>query len=182
MKYIIIISFLAILLSCTSSRYILVSHDKLKQDISTYGSLPAKRYLIVPNEYSSESMPFLQNEPSRAVIDFLKRNQLKKAKKHLNLKPYEDKNSLYFASALIYLYESKFDSCNFYIREMSDYSKNCFFQFIKVDCEYEKDRISGNIDYKTYLSKYQNVLDCSSEDELHKELVKTRLKLIRYGY
>jgi len=34
------------LLSCTATRYFLVSHEKIKQDISTYGSLPVKRYLI----------------------------------------------------------------------------------------------------------------------------------------
>lgn len=168
--------------SCTTPRYIVATHDKLNNDISTYGSLPVKRYLIVPDEYESSLLSFIQHEPSRTVIELLKSNKLKKAKKHLTIQSYEDKNSTIFASALVYLIEGKYDSCSIMINELDDFSKDCFIEFLTTDCEYERDRMSGNTDFNEYQKKYQKVLDCASEDMLHKELVKMRIKLIRYGY
>jgi len=149
-KEVLLVTIITSFLSCTATRYFLVSHDKIKQDISTYGSLPAKRYLILPGEYKNAPLTFILNEPSKSVIDFLLDGQLKKAKKHLINISYEDKISVVFASALVYLFEGNFDSCNIFIQEMSDFSQNCFIQFLTADCEYERARVSGNIDYKLY--------------------------------
>jgi hypothetical protein len=176
------LSIIALFLFCTPARYFLVSHDELRQEILTNGKLPAKRYLIVPSEYRNSSLGFIQTEPSKSVIELLKKGEIKNARKLLSKKSFEDKMSCDFAWALITLFDGHYDSCSFYIREMNEYSQNCFLQFISMDCNYENDRLSGSVDYKNYLKKYQNVLDCANDDELHVELVKTRLKLIRYGY
>jgi hypothetical protein len=171
-------------MSCIApSRYFLVTHETLRQDITLYGQLPERRYLIVPNEYQSDTLPFINDEPAKSVIELLKQDKLDKAKKVLFTRGYDKESmSANFAFALTMLFDGKFDSCTIFIKRMDQYSQNCFIQFITADCEYEKGRMSGSATFNNFLDKYQSVLDCSSKDDLHKELVKSRLKLIRYGY
>lgn len=182
MKKITILVSIFTLLACTPSRYFLTTHEDLKNEISTYGKLPTKRYLISPNEYVGNELPFIDSEPSKTVISYLQDGNLRKAQNALQQTEQRDNMSYVFASALVFLFEGKYDSCKTFIRKMDEYSKNCFILFISNDCSYEQDRATGNTNYKEYLDKYQDLLDCASNDELHKELVKMRLKLIRYGY
>lgn len=169
-------------MSCSPSRYFLTTHESLRDEISTYGKLPTKRYLITPSEYEGNELQFINSEPTKTVITHLQAGNFRKAKKTLEQADKCDDMAYVFASALVTLFEGKYDSCEIFIRKMDKYSKNCFILFISNDCAYEQDRVTGNANYKEYLEKYQNLLDCASNDELHKELVKMRLKLIRYGY
>lgn len=182
MKKITILFSIVTLLSCTSSRYFLTTHEDLKNKIATYGKFPTKRYLLSPNEYVGNNLPFINSEPSKTVISDLQDGNLRKASKFLQQAERTDDMSYVFASALVTLFEGKYDSCENFIRKMDKYSQNCFILFISNDCSYEQDRTKGNPDYKEYVDMYQDLLDCASNDELHKELVKMRLKLIRYGY
>lgn len=180
-KITVLVSIVA-LLSCAPSRYFLITHEDLENEISTYGKLPTKRFLLSPNEYVGNELPFINSEPSKTVISYLQDGNLRKAQKSLQQADPSENMSYVFASALVTLFEGKYDSCNIFIHKMDKYSQNCFVHFVANDCSYEQDRVAGNVDYKNYLKKYQSLLDCASNDELHKELVKMRLKLIRYGY
>lgn len=182
MKRIAITALVSVIISCSPSRYFLTTHEGLRNEISKYGKMPTRRYLIVPGEYKGQDLPFIVMEPSKTVIYHLKNGDLRKAKNYLEEVNDSGDMPFYFASALVTLFEGKYDSCANFISRMDKYSKNCFIQFISNDCSYEQDRIAGNANYKKYLVKYQELLDCANNDELHKELVKMRLKLIRYGY
>ncbi|MBD3345934.1 MAG: hypothetical protein GF401_12800 [Chitinivibrionales bacterium] len=182
MKKLIFSCLIITLFSCAPSRYFLTTHDDLRDEISKYGKLPTKRYLITPSEYEENDLPFINSEPSKTVIANLQAGNFKKAKKALEQVEKSEDMPYVFSSALVTLFEGKYDSCEIFIRKMDKYSKNCFVMFISNDCSYEQDRLTGNVNYKKYVEKYQNLLDCASNDDLHKELVKMRLKLIRYGY
>jgi hypothetical protein len=160
----------------------LISHEELKNEIALYGKLPVKRYLLTPAEYEKQKLPFIESEPSKSVVMYLKNGNVKSARNYLFNNTIGDSTSANFAQALVAFFEGSYDSCSVLLKKLDGFSQNCFIQFISNDCMYEQDQIKGTVNYKEYLEKYQKVLDCADSDELHKEIVKLRLKLIRYGY
>lgn len=181
-KYLLFSSLLLMIISCTPPRYVLISHEELKNEITLYGKLPVKRYLLTPAEYENQKLPFIESELSKSIVTYLKKGDVKGARNYLSMNTTDDSTSVYFAQSLISFFDGNYDSCSILLEKLDDYSQNCFIQFISNDCLFEIDQRKGTVNYKEYLDKYQKVLDCSDSDELHKEIVKSRLKLIRYGY
>lgn len=168
-------------MSCSSGRYILVSHEYLKNQIEKKGELSLKKYLLLPGEYENQELSFLQSEPSKTVITYLSEGRRKKAKHYLKKNYVKNDTSSIFAMALVALFNKNYGLCRNFTEKMGNYSENCFIQFISSDCSYERNWLIGNANYRVYLEKYQNVLDCAYDDDIHRELVKARMKRIRYG-
>jgi hypothetical protein len=172
------------LFSCTAPRYLYVDSDILQKDIAENGKMPVKRYILSPDNFPADSMTFIKNEPTKSFLNILKSNNPKKVLRFIQSTDFSEKAdslSKPFCLVLYYMISSNYDSCVIQISHLNDKAKTCFIKFLMTDCEYETGRTVGSTLFNEYVEKYQKVLDCS-DNEFNREIVKNRLKLIRYGY
>jgi hypothetical protein len=169
---------------CASPRYLYVDSNSLQRDIDSNGKIPVKRYVLSPDNFPNDSMTFIFNEPTKTFLHVLKKNNAKKTQQFIQSPAFlkcTDSISRQFCLALSYFLSSSYDSCTMQLDQLNEKTKSCFLQFLKTDCEFEKTATFGNGTFDEFVEKYQKIFDCN-DNPLSREIVKNRIKLIRYGY
>lgn len=184
MNKLIFLGFFLVIFSCATPRYLFVDSDILRQEIAGNGGMPVKRYILSPDNFPTDSMTFLNDEPTKSFLNILKSNNPKKILRYIQSAKFSEKAdslSKPFCLALYYFIASKYDSCLIEIKHLNNISKTCFVKFLITDCEFETKQIGNHDTFEKYIEGYQKILDCN-DNQLSKEIVKNRVKLIRYGY
>ena len=173
-----------ILFGCSSPRYLFVDSRRLHDEIIANGKMPIKRYVLSPENYPDGGAAFISAEPTKSFLAVLKENKPAKAARFLATEDFSrtsDAAAKSFCRALYYFVASQYDSCMAQIKLLDESDKTCFIRFILTDCEFETSHPAGNAAFNEFVEKYQKILDCNQND-LNKEIIKNRLKLMRYGY
>jgi hypothetical protein len=172
------------ILGCASPRYLFVDSDILQRNIEANGRIPIKRYVLTPENFPDEGLAFINAEPTKSYLAVLKKNSPKKAARFIQSDAFTrtaDPTVKSFCFALYYFVASQYDSCMMQINKLDENVKTCFIRLIMTDCDFETTRSFGNPAFDEFVEKYQKVLDCN-HNELNKEIIKNRIKLMRYGY
>jgi hypothetical protein len=174
-----------LVLGCASPKYLFVDSGSLQKEISAAdGRMPIQRYVLSPDNFPADSLWFLDSAPAKSFLAVLKKNNRKKTKSYIESPAFQscaDPAARRFCKSLYYFFSSAFDSCTMLLDASDLETKSCFLRFIRTDCEYETTVHTGTVTYDEFAEKYQKILDCN-DNALSRQIVKIRLKLIRYGY
>jgi hypothetical protein len=184
MKRCIPIGLALFIIGCASPRYLFIDSEILQSKIDETGKIPVRRYVLSPENYPDNGLAFIHVEPAKSYLAVLKKNNPKKAARFIQCDAFTrtaDSTVKSFCYALYYFVASEYDSCLNQINRLNDNVKTCFIRFIMVDCDFETTWSWGNAAFDEFVEKYQKVLDCN-QNELNEEIIKNRIKLMRYGY
>jgi hypothetical protein len=184
MKKYIRIGLSLFIIGCASPRYLFVDSDILQRNIDVNGKIPVKRFILTPENYPDEGLAFINAEPTKSFLSVLKKNNPKKAARFIQSDLFtrtSDPIAKSFCLASYYFIASEYDSCMMQIKMLNDNVRTCFIRLLMADCDFETTRSFGNPAFDEFVEKYQKVLDCN-HNELNKEIIKNRIKLMRYGY
>jgi hypothetical protein len=146
------------------------------------GELPVRRYVLSPSEYADDSLLFPSGSKRGEVLALLLSNDFKKATAaatRYHATDPSDQEAI-FCFALVHFFGDSFAACRRDLAALGDRNRACFLRLLMTDCEMEL----GSFETSSFMEakeNYQQVLDCDT-NEYHKEIVKLRLRLIRYGY
>lgn len=168
-------------ISCSYPRYALVDSKTLESYKSNPGGIPQRRFLLTPLSYRDSSTSVFNSPLLQKIITLERLDKKKAVAKHLSSEQFTlhaDSTERTICFVLNSFFMADYSTCLTLLNKLPNISSDCFLLFIKTDCMFEN---NPKLNYTDIVAKYQEVLDCS-DNELHRELVKDRIKLIRYGY
>lgn len=160
----------AFVVSCSSSKYVIVAENDLKHVNWTTN---LERYT-----------PILQSEVDNSellkiLLECCKQNKTNQARK--KLESYSDSNDVLLAKSICEMASKKYDASLKWLNKIDKDYLPALVQLMKIDIFYEKSKQtrSVNIDFMT--KQYQILLDKYPDYCYLGELVKVRMRHVRYN-
>lgn len=169
-----IFPFLACLvLSCSTPKYILkTTSDLASMDLENSGI----NYIPIKIEDLFKSRIL---DSTYYLISLKKYGALSKYIKTLEANNSSDRA---LSQTLLLISKKKYSQAAISLKEVEDKNYPLLKELLSTDMDYELSRTTGNQDYKSLLTRYQNVIDHFPDDIPLKKIVAIRLRYLRYNY
>jgi hypothetical protein len=175
-KLILILSLIFAVSACKTPvpKYI-ISSSAQKIDFND-GALP-NAYIVLNQDLVAGS-PIIAN-----TIAMMDNNKLKPLKKYLDSIENSDKanQSMLFAKTLYLTKICDYENALLYASKVNAPEYLIYKELLLIDLNYEVESLKGVADIAKYIEKYQTLFDKNINNEILKNIIKSRVILLRYN-
>ncbi len=167
-----IVIFIFVLTSCVQPKYFVkTERDLLKIDWNQNHL----NYIPLSENYLNKSTVL---NTTYNLISLKKLSKLKKYLSSVN----ERKSDFYLANALYYISILKYKEAANNLTNVESEKFKLIKDLLFIDLSYELAKQNGTKNFKYFIKKYQKVMDKYPDSKYLKNIIKLRIKYVRYNY
>jgi hypothetical protein len=174
-KIILTLIVMGSLYGCITPKYIILKHSEFQSqnlDKSELNYIPLEDEMLAKSAVLDSAYKLLSAKKYMTLEGYIKRLEVSGA----------NSSDFYLAQTLSAITNQNYSAARVSLMNVDGKENKMLKMLLSIDLNYEIDRTKTGLNFKTYLQKYQELIDLFPENAMLRKIVAIRLRYLRYNY